>query len=196
MLDILAESADSVADWRQRIRAALGQNGQLIVDLIPQVELVIGPQPPVPELSLGEAEIRLRMVLRQFVGAFATREHPLTLFLDDLQWADPASLKLLVDLVAHPSTRHLLVIGAYRDNEVGPAHPADARAGRSARAGGGHPDPRAWTAAGSTRERARRRHGAWLAPGGGAARPPGAREDRRQPLLRHPVPDHAAPRRA
>ena len=123
MLDILAESADSVVAWRRRIQAALGPNGQLIVDLIPQVGLVIGAQPPVPELSLGEAEIRLRRVLREFVCAFATRERPLAVFLDDLQWADPASLKLLVDLVVNPNTRHLLVIGAYRDNEVGPAHP-------------------------------------------------------------------------
>jgi predicted ATPase/signal transduction histidine kinase/tRNA A-37 threonylcarbamoyl transferase component Bud32 len=123
MLDILAGSADSVADWRGRIQAALGHNAQLVVDLVPQVELVIGTQPPVAELSLGEAENRLRMVLRQFVGAFATQEHPLTIFLDDLQWADPASLALLVDLVAHSSTGHLLVIGAYRDNEVGPGHP-------------------------------------------------------------------------
>ena len=123
MLDILAESADSVVAWRRRIQAALGQNGQLIVDLIPQVGLVIGPQPPVPELSLGEAQIRLRRVLREFLCAFATQERPLAVFLDDLQWADPASLKLLVDVVVHPNMRHLLVIGAYRDNEVGPAHP-------------------------------------------------------------------------
>jgi predicted ATPase/signal transduction histidine kinase/tRNA A-37 threonylcarbamoyl transferase component Bud32 len=123
MLDVLAGSADSVADWQRRIQAALGQNGQLVVDLIPQVELLLGRQPPVAELSLAEAENRLRMVLRQFVGAFAAQQHPLTIFLDDLQWADPASLKLLVDLVAHASTGHLLLIGAYRDNEVGPGHP-------------------------------------------------------------------------
>ncbi len=123
MLDILAESADSVAAWRRRIQEALGQDGRLIVDLIPQAELVIGAQPPVAELSLGEAEIRLRRVLREFVCAFASQQLPLAVFLDDLQWADPASLKLLVDLVVHPHTRHLLVIGAYRDNEVGRAHP-------------------------------------------------------------------------
>ena len=123
MLDILAESAESIADWRRHILEALGPRSQLIVDLIPQVGLVIGAQPPVPELSLSEAENRLRRVVREFLGVFATDAHPLTLFLDDLQWADPASLKLLVDLMTHPSVRHLLVIGAYRDNEVGPSHP-------------------------------------------------------------------------
>jgi predicted ATPase/signal transduction histidine kinase/tRNA A-37 threonylcarbamoyl transferase component Bud32 len=123
MLDILAETADTIAVWRRRIQAVLGQNGQLIVDLIPQVGLVIGAQPPVPELSLAEAENRLGRVLQEFLGAFATEERPLAIFLDDLQWADPASLKLLVELVTHPSARHLLLIGAYRDNEVGAAHP-------------------------------------------------------------------------
>ena len=123
MLDICAESTDSIATWRERIQATVGSNGQLVVDLIPQVKLVIGEQPAVPELSLADAENRLRRVLREFVGAFATEEHPLAVFLDDLQWADPASLKLLVDLIADPSTRHLLLIGAYRDSEVGPAHP-------------------------------------------------------------------------
>jgi predicted ATPase len=85
-------------DWRRRIQAALGQDGQLIVDLIPHVGLVIGAQPPVAELSLGEAQIRLRRVLRELVCAFATRERPLAVFLDDLPWAAPASLKLRVNL--------------------------------------------------------------------------------------------------
>jgi predicted ATPase/signal transduction histidine kinase/tRNA A-37 threonylcarbamoyl transferase component Bud32 len=123
MLDILVESAESIAGWQARLRAALGQDGQLVVDLIPEVGLFLGPQPPVPELPLADAEIRLRRVLRAFVGAFGADARPLTLFLDDLQWCDPASLKLLGDLVTNRRTRHLLVIGAYRDNEVGPGHP-------------------------------------------------------------------------
>jgi predicted ATPase/signal transduction histidine kinase/tRNA A-37 threonylcarbamoyl transferase component Bud32 len=135
ILDILAESADSIADWRRRLLGAVGENGQLVVDLIPEVGLVLGPQPPVPELSLSEAENRLRRVLREFLAAFASEEHPLAIFLDDLQWADPASLNLLVDLVTHPSLRHLLVLGAYRDNEVSPTHPL-ARAIEQARAAG------------------------------------------------------------
>jgi len=123
ILDILAESADRIASWRARLQAAVGENGSLVVDLLPEVGLVLGAQPPVPELSLSEAETRLRRVLREFLGAFATEEHPLCVFFDDLQWSDPASLKLLVDLMTHPSARHLLLVGAYRDNEVGPAHP-------------------------------------------------------------------------
>jgi predicted ATPase/signal transduction histidine kinase len=122
-LDILAESADQIAAWRRRFEAALGANGQLIVDLIPQVELIIGPQPPVPELPQAEADSRQRLVLRQFVCAFTDPEHPLAVFLDDLQWADAASLDLIADLIPHPNTRHLLLIGAYRDDQVGPAHP-------------------------------------------------------------------------
>jgi predicted ATPase/signal transduction histidine kinase/tRNA A-37 threonylcarbamoyl transferase component Bud32 len=123
MLDILAESPESIAAWRAEITAALGSNGRLVVDLIPQVGLVIGPQPTVPELSFGEAENRLRLVLRAFVTALASPAHPLVLFLDDLQWADPASLKLLGDLIVAHGPRHLLLIGAFRDNEVGPQHP-------------------------------------------------------------------------
>src|SRR5262249_19069459 len=80
-------------------------------------------QPPALELPPAEAQNRFRMVLRHFIGVFAQKEHPLTLFLDDLQWADSASLGMLQELVAHPEVRHLLVIGAYRDNEVTPAHP-------------------------------------------------------------------------
>jgi predicted ATPase/signal transduction histidine kinase len=117
-LDILAGSAAEIAAWRRRLGEALGPNGRLIVDLLPEIELVIGPQPAVPELPLGEAQNRLRTVLRQFVCAFARREHPLTVFLDDLQWADAASLNLITDLVSAADTRHLLLIGAFRDDEV------------------------------------------------------------------------------
>lgn len=121
--DLLAETEDRIAAFRRRLLDALGGNGRLIVDVIPQVELVIGPQPPVPELPPTEAQHRFRVALRRFIGAFARKEHPLALFLDDLQWTDPASLELLDDLVTHPETRHLLVVGAYRDNEVPPSHP-------------------------------------------------------------------------
>ena len=124
VLEILAESEEQIAAWRQRLlAAALGINGQLIVDVIPQVELVIGRQPPAPELPPIEAQNRFRIVFRRFIGVFAQKEHPLVLFLDDLQWADSASLGLLEELVTHAEVRHLLVIGAYRDNEVSPSHP-------------------------------------------------------------------------
>ncbi|WP_437873536.1 AAA family ATPase [Sorangium sp. So ce363] len=123
VLEILAESEDRIAAFRQRLLGALGSNGQLIVEVIPQVELVIGRQPPVPELPPAEAQNRFRVVFRHFIGVFARQEHPLALFLDDLQWTDSASLGLLRELLTHPETRHLLVIGAYRDNEVSPSHP-------------------------------------------------------------------------
>ncbi|WP_437287540.1 AAA family ATPase [Sorangium sp. So ce406] len=121
--DILAEPEDRIAAWRQRLLDAVGTNAQLIVNVIPQVELVIGRQAPVPELPLAEAQHRFCVVFRSFIGVFARKEHPLALFLDDLQWSDPASLGLLHDLVTHPEVGHLLVVGAYRDNEVTPSHP-------------------------------------------------------------------------
>ncbi|MDC0676285.1 sensor histidine kinase [Sorangium atrum] len=123
VLEILAEAEDRIAAWRQWLLGALGSNGQLIVDVIPQIELIIGRQPPVPELPPAEAQHRFRVVFRHFIGVFARQEHPLALFLDDLQWTDSASLELLRDLVTHPETRHLLVIGAFRDNEVTSSHP-------------------------------------------------------------------------
>ena len=102
---------------------ALGPNAQLIMNLVPALELVIGRQPPVPDLPPKEAQNRFRMVFRRFLGVFARKEHPLALFLDDLQWLDTATLDLLEHLVTHPEVRHVLLVGAYRDNEVGAAHP-------------------------------------------------------------------------
>ncbi|WP_437594472.1 sensor histidine kinase [Sorangium sp. So ce1000] len=123
VLEILTEEEDRIAAFRQRLLGALGINGQLIVEVIPQLELIIGRQPPVPELPPAEAQSRFRIVFRHFIGVFARKEHPLALFLDDLQWTDSASLGLLDDLVTHHEARYLLVIGAYRDNEVTPSHP-------------------------------------------------------------------------
>ena len=122
-LDILTESADQIAAWRRRILDALGPNGQLIVDILPEIELIIGPQPEPPRLPLGDAETRLRMVVRQFACAFARPDHPLTLFLDDLQWVDAASANLVADLATDPDTRHVLLIGAYRSDEEPGAQP-------------------------------------------------------------------------
>src|SRR5271165_1730348 len=120
---ILSKSEREVGYWRDAIRGAVGTNGQLLVNLIPELELIIGSQPPAPELPPQEAQNRFEAMLRRFVGTFARKEHPLAFFLDDLQWIDPASLKLLEQLVAHPDTRHLFLIGAYRDNEVSAYHP-------------------------------------------------------------------------
>ncbi|HUN77126.1 MAG TPA: AAA family ATPase [Steroidobacteraceae bacterium] len=120
---ILVKSEAELDQWRQALLEVLGPNGQLIVDLIPEVEFVIGKQPPVAELPPQEARGRFQLVFRRFLGAFARPEHPLALFLDDLQWLDTATLELLERLATDPDVRHVLIIGAYRDNEVSPSHP-------------------------------------------------------------------------
>ena len=190
-LDILTESAEQISAWRRRIIDALGPNGRLIVDLLPEIELIIGPQPEPPALPLGDAENRLRMVVRQFVCAFARPDHPLTLFLDDLQWVDAASANLVADLATDPDTRHVLLIGTSRSDEVPAAQPLAATLDKL-RASGAVVREIALGAAGRGRGGpARRRHRPSL---GGGGRPPGAtgaREDRRQSVLRHPLPDGA-----
>jgi predicted ATPase/signal transduction histidine kinase len=119
---LLAAPDEPLARWRERLREALGEQGQLLVDVVPQLERVLGPQPAVPELPLGEAQHRFNRLCQKFLGVFATPAHPLVLVLDDLQWIDLASLKLLHFLLTHPETPPLLLIGAYRDNEVSPSH--------------------------------------------------------------------------
>jgi PAS domain S-box-containing protein len=120
---LLTQSEEELGRWREALRGALGPNGQIIVNLVPELEFVIGKQPPVPDLPPQDVQSRFQMVFRRFLGVFAHKEHPLALFLDDLQWLDRATLHLLEHLVTHPEVRHLLLVGAYRDNEVGPAHP-------------------------------------------------------------------------
>ena len=120
---LLTESEESVAAWRRAIQDAVGVNGQVIVDVVPALELIIGPQPKVPPLPGFEAQNRFKLVFERFIQVFAKRSHPLVLFLDDLQWADSASLNLVSLLLAAPATESLLVVAAYRDNEVTAAHP-------------------------------------------------------------------------
>jgi PAS domain S-box-containing protein len=120
---ILSRSDAEVSRWRESIREALGPNGQLIVNLIPEMDLLIGKQSPVPDLAPQDAQNRFQVVFRRLIGAFARPEHPLALFLDDLQWLDAATLMLLADLVTRHEVGSLLLVGAYRDNEVGPTHP-------------------------------------------------------------------------
>jgi PAS domain S-box-containing protein len=120
---LLGQSEAALGQWRDVLQEALGPNGQLIVNLVPELEFIVGTQPPVADLPPPDAKNRFQMVFRRFVGVFARKEHPLALFLDDLQWLDSATLDLLEHLVTHPEVRHLLLIGAFRDNEVGPAHP-------------------------------------------------------------------------
>jgi predicted ATPase/signal transduction histidine kinase/tRNA A-37 threonylcarbamoyl transferase component Bud32 len=120
---LLAGSDEEVAVWRQRLLEAWEGNGQVLVDLVPQLERVAGAQPSLPELPPLEARNRFNRVFQRFLGVFATPERPLVLFLDDLQWADFASLELLRYLATHPDTPPLLLISAYRENEVSPSHP-------------------------------------------------------------------------
>jgi PAS domain S-box-containing protein len=120
---LLTESEEKLSQWQEALRGALGPNGQIIVDLVPELELVIGKQPPVADLPPQDAKNRFQMVFLRFLGVFARKEHPLALFLDDLQWLDAATLDLLEHLVGHLEVRHLQLIGAYRDNEVGFSHP-------------------------------------------------------------------------
>src|SRR6202050_4326569 len=120
---ILVKSEAEVGQWRHALQEALGANGQLIINLIPELEFIVGKQPPVPDLPPRDAQNRFQMVFRRFLGAFARPEHPLALFLDDLQWLDAATLDLLEHLATNPEVRHLLLVGAYRDNEVSSSHP-------------------------------------------------------------------------
>lgn len=120
---ILTEAEQALLVWKAKLLGALGGNAQLLIDLIPELELVIGSQPPVQALGASEAQNRFALVFQSFLQVFCAPEHALVLFLDDLQWADPASLKLLQLSLTGADVRHLLVIGAYRDNEVDAVHP-------------------------------------------------------------------------
>ena len=120
---LLGESNAAIGQWRQALCEALGPSGQLIINLIPQLELIIGPQPPVPDLPPLEAQGRFQLVFRRFLGVFARQEYPLVLFLDDLQWVDTGTLAVLADLATHPDVHYLLLVGAYRDSEVDSHHP-------------------------------------------------------------------------
>ena len=120
---ILTEPAGALAAWKEKLLTAVGANGRLLVELIPELELVLGPQPEVQALGPKESQNRFASLVQRFLQVFASAGHPLALFLDDLQWADPASLKLLGLLLGDPDLCHLLVVGAYRDNEVDAAHP-------------------------------------------------------------------------
>src|ERR1700716_1588456 len=120
---LLSNSEAELRNWRDALQEALGPNGPPIVDLVPELKLIIGEQPPVPDLSPQDAQGRFQLVFRRFISVFARPEHPLALFLDDLQWLDAATLNLLEDLLTRPGVPHLMLIGAYRDNEVTAAHP-------------------------------------------------------------------------
>ena len=120
---LLDKSDVELGSWREALREALGPNGQLMVDMVPELKLIIGEPASIPELPPQDAQRRFRLVFRRFLAVFAQSQRPLALFLDDLQWADAATLDLLEDLLTQADVRHVLLIGAYRDNEVTSTHP-------------------------------------------------------------------------
>ncbi|MEH2073349.1 MAG: AAA family ATPase [Nostoc sp.] len=120
---MLSETDAQFEQWKCKILSALGENGQVMIEVIPELESMIGKQPPAPELSGSAAQNRFNLLFLKFTQVFAALEHPLAIFIDDLQWADSASLKLIHLLMSEADIGYLLVIGAYRDNEVNPVHP-------------------------------------------------------------------------
>lgn len=121
---LLTESAERITAWQGRILDALGRNGRVLIDVIPELEALIGPQPAVPPLPPVEARNRFHGLFDRFLGSLASAESPLTLFIDDLQWCDVASFDFLQTVLANPEEHPgLLFIGAYRHNEVDSSHP-------------------------------------------------------------------------
>lgn len=120
---LLSESEITLQTWKDKILAALGKNGQIIIDVISDLEKIIGKQPPVELLGAIEAQNRFNLFFEIFIGIFSNKKHPLVIFLDDLQWADLPSLNLIELLMTNADTQYLLIIGAYRDNEISPTHP-------------------------------------------------------------------------
>ncbi|WNG14775.1 AAA family ATPase [Cystobacter fuscus] len=120
---LLAGSEEELARWHEQVNRAWDGQGQVLVDLVPQLEVLVGPQPALQELPASEAQQRFFRVVRQFASVFSTKEQPVVVFLDDLQWADSASLWLLEQMLSQPESPPILWLGAYRDNEVSPAHP-------------------------------------------------------------------------
>ncbi|MCP3145373.1 AAA family ATPase, partial [Pyxidicoccus xibeiensis] len=124
LLARVREQPPEVRDtWRRGLLSALGSGGHVLGEVLPELEELLGPQPVQPELGPVEAAARFHLLIQAFVQALASAEHPLVLFLDDLQWADPGSLQLLKSLTTDPDSHHVLLVGAYRPREVDPTHP-------------------------------------------------------------------------
>ncbi|MGL4503689.1 MAG: AAA family ATPase [Planktothrix sp.] len=120
---LLTETPEQIEQWRSQLVEALGVNAQIMVDLIGELELIIGTQPPVSPLPPGESQNRFNLVFQNFINVFTQKEHPLIIFLDDLQWADAASLKIIHQLMTRTDSQYFLLIGCYRDNEVSATDP-------------------------------------------------------------------------
>ncbi len=123
MAQLLTETDTQLQQWQTKILLALGENGQVMIDVIPELERIIGKQPPAVELAGSAAQNRFNLLFQKFIHVLTSPDHPLVIFLDDLQWADSASLQLMQLLMSEAETGYLLLIGAYRNNEVNPAHP-------------------------------------------------------------------------
>lgn len=119
---ILSENEETISSFKDKILQAVGANGQVIKDVIPSLSAIIGEQPPVPKLDVTETQNRFNYVFQNFIQAIASKEHPLVLFLDDVQWCDLSSLKLVETLITNPDCRYLFIIFSYRSNEVEPSH--------------------------------------------------------------------------
>lgn len=133
---LLGKSDTELASWRDALQEALDANARLMTDLIPELKLIIGEPPPVPALAPQQEQHRFLLVFRRFIGVFAREEHPLALFLDDLQWLDAATLDLLEDLLTSSDVQHLMLVGAYRSNEVDVTHPLTGKLQAIRNAGG------------------------------------------------------------
>jgi len=120
---ILTESSDSISTWKANLLNALGANGKIITDVIPELETLIGEQPPVTELGLTESQNRFNSVFQNFIRAFCKKEHPIAIFLDDLQWADTPSILLIQTILSDPEMKYLFLMLSFRDNEVLPTDP-------------------------------------------------------------------------
>lgn len=120
---ILSENKEQVESWKRKLLNALGANGQVIIDIVPEVEKLIGKQKQAIEVSPQETKNRFYKVFKDFVKTFCELEHPLIIFWDDLQWADLSSLKLMETLISDFEIKNILFIGAYRYNEVDELHP-------------------------------------------------------------------------
>jgi len=120
---LLCEDEAVLVEWRRKILKATGEEAQRLIEITPRLERILGSQPAVEELQPQKAQERLRELFQKFVNLFSTHDHPLVLFIDDMQWADPGSLYLLEEIISDKRAGHLLMLLAYRDNEVDPLHP-------------------------------------------------------------------------
>ncbi|NEQ97072.1 MAG: AAA family ATPase [Cyanothece sp. SIO2G6] len=120
---LLSEPKITLQTWKHKILEALEDNGQIIIDVIPELEKIINQQPPVDQLGRTESQNRFNLFFQRFLDVFCRKEHPLVIFIDDLQWADLPSLNLLEKLISDSNNKYFLIIGAYRDNEVISTHP-------------------------------------------------------------------------